>query len=254
MGAVVIYGLDQHLIHREFSGFEWKSLPLFLGGAAFLFVAHPILIPLANSCGDIKRFPGVLNWSMVFVTAINIVFAAMCFLYFTSGTCGSVIKNLGPGPIGTIVRVGISLEVMASFPLVAGSGFQALETGFQLERLRAFPFHPPGEANPHFFSRNIYYYVFRCGIVAILALFASTIKSFGLLVSLVGSLTIAATGFIFPQLFYLKLFYHEAKNWDKVLQVVIIVFGVGMTIWGTEQSIVELVDAFQATNTNSSSC
>jgi len=237
MGSVVIWGLEGHKIQRHYSYFEWETLPLFLGGAAFLFLSHVILVPLANSCGNIKKFPRVLDASMVFVAVVNIAFAALCYLYFTGNTCGSVISNLPQNSVvGDIVRIGISLEVMASFPLVAGSGFEAFETGFNLERIRAFPYLPAGQPHP-FFSRNIFYYLYRAGTIACFAILASAVKNFGILVSLIGSLTIAATGFVFPQAFYLKLYGHEVSKPDFVAQVLIICFGVGMTVLGTVQSI-----------------
>jgi proton-coupled amino acid transporter len=250
MGSVCIYGLDQHLIKKDYAAFKWETIPLFLGGAAFLFLSHVILIPLANSCGNYKKFPKVLDWSMLFVAVVNIAFAALCYLYFTSETCGSVIFNLPRGSIvGDIVRIGISLEVLASFPLVAGAGFEAFETGFNMERIRAFPYKRAGEPHP-FFSRNLFYYIFRGGVIASFALLASAIKNFGLLVSLVGSLTIAATGFIFPQIFYLRLYAHEVKMADKVGQILIVCFGIGMTVLGTVQSIQQIVEELHPAPSN----
>jgi len=254
MGAVVINGLENHLIRDDYSGFEWETLPLFLGGAAFLFLDHVILVPLANTCGNYKKFPRVLDFGMIFVTVINLIFAAFCYVFYTSKTAGSVIDNLLPNSIvGDIVRIGISLEVLASFPLVANAGFQSMETGFHLERIRAFP-HAGHNEHPHFFSRNIFYYLFRGGIIAFLALFASAVKNFGLLVSLIGSLTIASTGFVFPQLFWLKLFVFDPAGGVKssmflrpvvIVECIIIIFGLGITILGTEQSIEQLVDSLK---------
>lgn len=46
-----------------------------------------------------------------------------------------------------------------------------------------------------------------------LAVLASTMeKAFGSFVSLVGSFTIMATGFVFPQVFYLKIFKNEVGH------------------------------------------
>jgi len=70
----------------------------------------------------------------------------------------------------------------------------------------------------------------------VLAALAASISSFGAFVSLVGSFTIMATGFIFPQIFYLKLFSSELSGPQKVAQILIIVFGVGMTVLGTWQA------------------
>jgi len=63
-----------------------------------------------------------------------------------------VITNLGKSGLGDVVRVGISLEVLASFPLVSSAGFQSLETGFHaLKIVKAFPNAIPGAVTPFFF-------------------------------------------------------------------------------------------------------
>jgi amino acid permease len=214
-----------------------------LGTAAFLFCDHVIIVPLANASGDIKRFPRVLDYAMVFVTIANVIFAALAYLYFTSNTQGNVIANLPEGVTGDIVRIGISLEVLASFPLVATAGFSSIETGFALRKVRAFPYGNPLDSLP-LLSSNIFYYIFRVGIITVLAVIAASVPAFGVLVSLVGSLTIAATGFVFPQAIYLKLFHNEIRTWDRVVQIVIIVFGIGMTVLGTYQSTGALIDYF----------
>jgi proton-coupled amino acid transporter len=246
MGAVVIFGLTNHMLKpvHDYPAFEWKTFPVFLGGAVFLFCDHVIVLPLANSCGDYRRFPRVLDYAMVFVTVINIVFAGLAYAYWGDSTCGNVIGNLPKNSaVGDIVRIGISLEVLASFPLVANAGFQALESGFYLEKVRAFPYLAQGSPHP-FFSRNIFYYCFRVGIILGLAVLAVALaKQFGLLVSLIGSLTIMCTGFVFPQIFYMKLHRHELKKYDIVIQCSIILFGLAMTGLGTYQSLAEIISS-----------
>jgi amino acid permease len=244
MGAVVVFGLSNHMLKplHDYPVFVWETFPLFLGSAAFLFCDHVIVLPLANSCGNFKRFPRVLDYAMLFVTVVNLIFAGLSYGYWGSKTDGNVIGNLPTqSVVGDIVRIGISLEVLASFPLVASAGFQSLETGFGMERVRAFPFTTPGTPHP-FFSRNLKYYIFRGGVILSLAIVAAAVKNFGLLVSLVGALTIASTGFVFPQLFYMKLHSFSLKTYDMVIQCLIIVFGVGMTILGTYQSIQQIVE------------
>lgn len=243
--AIIVFGLEKKLLSpiHTYPIIKWETIPLFLGNAAFLFCSHVVVLPLANSCGNYKKFPPVLNWAVVFVTVINVIFAALSYGYWKDKTCGNVIGNLGKDSIiADIVRVGISLEVLASFPLVISAGFQSLETAFPnaMRPLRGFPKLAADAPHP-LFSRNIFYYIFRGGVIVILALLASTIKQFGELVSLIGSLTIMATGFIFPQLFYLKLFVNELKWYEKAWQITIIVFGVGMTVLGTEQALMGMI-------------
>jgi len=182
----------------------------------------------------------MLDWAVFFVAIIDILFAALSYLFWTSNICGNVIYNLPVNSIvGDIVRIAISAELLASFPLVASAGFQTLETGFELERIRAWPYTTVIITSPYF-SRNMFYYIFRGAVIALLAAFASSVENYGLLVSLIGSLTIAATGFIFPQILYLKIFGREMKMWDKIPQYAIICFGVGMTLLGTFQSLQEI--------------
>jgi len=243
---VLAYGFEHHLLKpiADYPILDWRHIPLFMGNAAFLFCDHVIVLPLAKSCGNYARFPRILDYAVIFVVIINVTFAGLAYGFWENNTCGNVIGNLPDGSaLGVIVRIGISLEVLASFPLVSSAGFQSLETAFHgLKRVKAFPHLPPESPHP-LFSRNIYYYLFRGGIIAVLGLLASTIKSFGSFVSLVGSFTIMATGFVFPQLFYMKLF--KLRDYQIFLQCLIIVFGVCMTGLGTYQAGVELVNTLR---------
>jgi len=239
--VVIEHGLEHHLLSpvNVYPIIKWETLPLFLGSAAFLFCSHVIVLPLANSCGNYRRFPRILDYAVVFVTLANIAFAGLSYGYWRDGTCGNVIKNLPKGSIvADIVRVGISLEVLASFPLVSSAGFQSLETAFPkaMRLVIAFPNSPLDAPHP-LFSRNIFYYLYRGGVIAVLALLASTIKNFGPLVSLIGSLTIMSTGFVFPQIFYLRLYNNELKWYDTACQLIIILFGLAMTVMGTQQAL-----------------
>lgn len=255
MISVIAYGFENHLLKpfTEVSHpiIKWETMPLFMGNAAFLFCDHVVVLPLAKSCGNYARFPRILDYAVVFVVAINVTFASLAYAFWEDDTCGNVIGNLDKhSAIGDIVRVGISLEVMASFPLVSSAGFQSLETAFHsLVHVKAFP-HLPADAPHPFFSGNIKYYLFRGIVITVLALLASTITQFGSFVSLVGSFTIMATGFVFPQLFYMKLFDDELKLHHKIWQYAIIVFGVGMTALGTYQSVDGLVQSIRHPDVN----
>jgi amino acid permease len=253
MISVIAYGFQRHLLLpvADYPIINWEHIPLFMGNAAFLFCDHVIVLPLAKSCGNYSRFPRILDYAVIFVVIINVSFAGLAYAFWQDQTCGNVIGNLDKhSVVGDIVRIGISLEVMASFPLVSSAGFQSLETAFYgLRHVKAFP-NLPSDAPHPFFSRNVFYYFFRGGSILILAVLASTITSFGSFVSLVGSFTIMATGFVFPQLFYLKLFSKELKWHHKVWQCAIIVFGIGMTALGTYQAVAGLVQTIRHPNVN----
>jgi len=240
MVSVVVYGLDHHLLKpiSEYPVINWEHIPLFMGNAAFLFCDHVVVMPLAKGCGNYSKFPNVLSWAVTFVTILNVVFAGLAYGFFLGDTKGNVIDNLPDKDIlATIVRVGISLEVLASFPLVISAAFQALETvSHTMEIIKPFPRTAPDAPHP-LFSRNILYYAFRCGIIVLLAGAAIGMgQKFGDFVSLVGSFTIMATGFVFPQWFYLRLFHFELSPVEKAVQYAVIVFGVGMTGLGTFQA------------------
>jgi len=253
MISVIAYGFQQHLLlpFADYPKINWEHIPLFMGNAAFLFCDHVIVLPLAKSCGNYSRFPRILDYAVIFVVLINVSFAGLAYAFWQDKTCGNVIGNLPKhSVVRDIVRIGISLEVMASFPLVSSAAFQSLETAFYgLRHVSAFP-NLPADAPHPFFSRNVYYYFFRGGIIMILAVLASTITSFGSFVSLVGSFTIMATGFVFPQLFYLKLFNKELLWYHKAWQCAIIAFGIGMTGLGTYQAIDGLVASIRHPDVN----
>jgi len=240
MGTVIYYGFENHLQTPidTYPGINWNTLPLWFGTAAFFFCNHIIVVPIANASGDTKRFPRVLDYSMLFITIANLLFAAMGYAFFHEKTESNIIANLPTGIFIGIVRVCICVELLFSFPLVNASGLQNMESGFQFFR-RHFSAFPWGQGE-RVLSRNPWFYALRIVINSLLALIASTITFFGYFVSLVGALMLASAGFILPPIFYLRLTPVSKLNFS--IHIAIIVFGIFATSLGTYQAVEGIID------------
>eukprot|EP01133_Synstelium_polycarpum_P009276 gene9276-10879_t len=239
MTTVIVYGIKDNSIHpiADYT-FDYKKIPGYVGTAAFFFCNHIVVVPISHASGDPKRYPRVLDFAMVFITVINVAFALVAYLYFNfspNGIQSNIVENLPNGTFANIVRICVVFELACSFPIVCGAGLNVVESSIAIYRKHFTAFPEEGEEK-RFLSRNWKFYAVRVVIVSILAGFASAINNFGAFLSLIGSLMLAVAGFVIPPLLSLSFFPEQSRTW-KVIHIIIVVFGVAITILGSYQSI-----------------
>jgi len=59
--------------------------------------------------------PILRRCSMVFVTALNLSFAVICYLWWGPDTQGNIIENLPPGWIPDTVRIFLCIDLMFTY-------------------------------------------------------------------------------------------------------------------------------------------
>ncbi|EGG23253.1 hypothetical protein DFA_05385 [Cavenderia fasciculata] len=278
MITVISYGIKDYSIEplSEYK-VDYANIPLWFGVAAFFFCNHIVVIPISHASGDCRRYPRVLDASMLFITIFNVLFAILGYLYFNfaniNGVVGvpaNIVEALPDGIFANIVRACVIAELVCSFPILAGAGLNVVESSstFFHRHFSAFPenannnkitetnsketnsketFIAVGQpqSKTKFLSRNWKFYVIRVVIVGILAAIGTTIKTFGSYTSLIGSLMLAVAGFVVPPLLYIRFFPDQTKL-SKIIHIAITVFGVAATILGTYQSIDALVKGDQS--------
>ncbi|GAM17239.1 hypothetical protein SAMD00019534_004140 [Acytostelium subglobosum LB1] len=253
MGTVLAYGGVDYKI-RPLSEYhtDYSKVPLWFGVAAFFYCNHIITIPVSHASGDCTRYPKVLNYAMSFITVINVTFALLAYLFFDSyvnadgkrGVPSSITGVLPEGVFASVVRVGIVLELLCSYPIVNAAGLNTVESSVRLYKNYLSPFPqgnmPDDKGKRKFFSRNWKFYVFQAVLNTAMAAIASTISNFGSYTSLIGSLLLATSGFVIPSFIYFKFFPEISKKF-KALLIVIIIFGIGATGLGTYYAIDSLI-------------
>ncbi|EFA86287.1 hypothetical protein PPL_00074 [Heterostelium album PN500] len=254
MGTIMVYGgIDYSIKPYQEYNVDYSKVPLWFGVAAFFFGSHIVVVPISHASGDARRYPKVLNYGMLFITIVNLVFAILGYLYFyfyvdpVTGVVGvpsAITQVLPKGAFANVVRVCIVLELICSYPLIFGAGMNVVESSVSVFFKHFSPF-PVSDRDKDgkklFISRNWKFYILRLLINVALAAVATTIKKFGSYTSLIGSLMLALTGFVVPPLLYIRYF-PEQSRLLFVSHIAIAIFGLGATVYGTYQSIVDLIN------------
>ncbi|EGG23244.1 hypothetical protein DFA_05376 [Cavenderia fasciculata] len=252
MITVITYGIKDYSVEPlSHYKVDYANIPLWFGVAAFFFCNHIVVVPISHASGDYRRYPSVLNASMVFITIINILFTTLGYLYFNFATVdgvvgvpSNIVMALPNGIFANIVRACVIAELICSFPIIVGAGLNVVDSSLEFfhNHFSAFPNNNKvcDDGSTKFFSRNWKFYVIRVIIIGILAAIGTTIKTFGSYTSLIGSLMLAIAGFVIPPLLYIRFFPEQSKL-STTVHIIITVFGVAATILGTYQSIDALI-------------
>lgn len=230
--ATLVYAIRNHHIDMEsLPSIKWEGVPPAMGNLAFLFLSHIVTLPMAQSLGrDLEeptRFHRVVNYSYVFIIVVNLVFGALCYLYFGLSTEDNVIKNLSTGTILQIVRVFLSVDLLFTVPMILAVGREIVENSVLTWTCTK---------SHDTLTRNI---VRFCLVVILIALAYAIIKSggneaFGNVVTLVGGICNFSLGFILPPIFHIKVHsFRRLGMLRSVFLVFIIALGVLMLVGST---------------------
>lgn len=105
----------------EYPLFRYETFPLFLGNAAFLYLIHSVVLPTEQAMKDNSKYTVALNYSMVFVTVLNLVYATLTYMLYAEKTQGNVIDNISHGAIKTTVRIFLSVDLVRATSSYCGA-------------------------------------------------------------------------------------------------------------------------------------
>eukprot|EP01132_Coremiostelium_polycephalum_P005170 gene5170-6435_t len=148
MVTIVIYGIKDNSVHPVSDyKFEPENIPLWFGVAAFFFCNHIVVVPISHASGNVRKYPKVLDFAMLFITIINVAFGILCYLYFNFSENGPIPANIidilpKDDTMAKIVRIGIVLELTCSYPIVVGAGLAVVESSIQFYQ-KHFTAYPP---------------------------------------------------------------------------------------------------------------
>lgn len=215
----------------------WRTLPVTFGMAVYAYEGIGVVLPCETAMTKPDKFPAVVMTVMVITFFFYTGFGAVCYLAFGAQTSDLILENMvqfadqagGPWHVLTaVVRGCLIFTVAATFPvqLFVVSDIVEQEYMFKDGRWRT---HMLLKAN-----------IFRTLLVAAAVLVAWLVPHFGPLMGIIGGIGSAALQFIFPSLFYLKLFPEMSKA-RRAACVVFVVTGAVGGILGTIDSISQLV-------------
>ncbi|KAI9264803.1 transmembrane amino acid transporter protein-domain-containing protein [Sporodiniella umbellata] len=218
IGLVYLYYYDfLTLAVHGVGNVEWvinpSSFPMFIGTAVFTFEGVGLIIPITESMKDPKKFPKVLSWTMLFITALFISVGFLSYMAFGDKVQTVILLNLPVNHLVNTIQGLYAIAICLSIPLQLFPAIRIVETSL---------FSKSGKHNPIVkWQKNMVRLasVFLCAAVAIAG--SADLDKF---VSLIGSVFCIPLCFLFPPLFHYK---GVAKTWRaKFIDWTIITFGV----------------------------
>jgi len=238
VAAVFQVGFQRYGIHSldSYRPFVRPStLPIFFGIVSFGFTVHSLALEVHVSMKDPERYPLVVNLALGFVTTVYTLFGCLAYLFFAADTKQEITMNLAAGWESDIVKIAICVVLVFAYPL------QMFPVVCILEAAIFKPSSFPTNRKQNLFDtlkRN----VFRSLLVISTAGLAIVIPCFGLFASLCGAFSNSFISFIFPPLFYLKLFGRTTPMLKKLACGFVFLVGVVGMVVGTAVSGKDIVE------------
>ena len=181
------------------------SFATLISFAVFSFEGIGLVLPLENSVRpDVARiFERLFSATVGAVTLLYTLVGALGYVAWGSEVGYSLLDNViqlqGRSPFVIIVLVGFLIGGFCSYPLNMYPVTARLE--ILCNAADSAGNDKPGTSHP-VLRRSL----IRVGLVILALALAITIPSFGLFISLIGSLFSTALAFVFPTLFHMKVF------------------------------------------------
>lgn len=224
LGAMAVVLVEEVVIFMN----RWPVLQAFgsvsmffygLGVAVYSFEGIGMALPLEAEMKDKSKFGKILGLTMLFIAFMYGSFGAFGYFAFGENTKDIITANLGKGWVSTLVQLGLCVNLFFTLPLMMNPVYEVIERRFW---------------------DGSYCLWLRWILVLVVSLVALLVPNFADFLSLVGSSTCCALGFVLPSLFH-YLVYKEEMGWKGTfLDVAIMVLGVFLGISGTWYSLLEI--------------
>ncbi|CAO3695601.1 unnamed protein product [Rhizopus stolonifer] len=225
------YELHYNGIGPDVKAINPANFALMIGTATFSFEGIGLVLPIADSMKDPKRFPFVVTIGMTIVCSVYILIGTMSYLAYGSHIQAAVVYNLPAQNALTLsVQCLYSLAIILTAPFMLFPATAILEKAVFSGRVSG------ATCKRTKWLKNL----FRIFLLLICAAIAFLVggQNLDIFVSLVGSLACVPLCFIFPGLFHLKI---AKPTKDKVYDVLLVIFGVFVMIYTLYVTIYSLI-------------
>ncbi|KAK8554098.1 hypothetical protein V6N13_073014 [Hibiscus sabdariffa] len=241
MGFVVKEDIQQvvggDFSFRDRKAFDLAGLPFAGGMAVFCFEGFGMTLALEQSMRESRTFPKVLAISFAWITVVYILFGTFGYIAFGDDTKDIITLNLPNDWTAIAVQIGMCLGLVFTLPIMVHPICEIMEG--KLEKTISFQnFRNNDDESLMTRIGKFGIYIGRAVLVIGLAMLASFVPSFGVLVSLVGSTVCALISFVLPASFHLTLLGSSLSFWQKGLDVFILLCGLLFAVYGTYTTIV----------------
>lgn len=180
-----------------------------------------------------ENFGKALASAYIVSASTKLLFSLLPFLSFGSKTKKAVINNLPPGPIHMAVSSFFAFNCVLSYVL---NLFPILETTHN-----SVITHVRNDKKPSFFT----YAIVRVTLILMTVAVAISIPSFYVIVMFAGSTIGSFLETIFPCVLHLKLRYKQLHLYQIVVHILLLCFGIAVTILGVGSSIKTIIELYE---------
>mmetsp|Transcript_28396 Transcript_28396/g.55213 ORF Transcript_28396/g.55213 Transcript_28396/m.55213 type:complete len:448 (+) Transcript_28396:136-1479(+) len=182
--------------HNSFSSSIW-DYPMItpetyfrsFGSIAFFFCVNVNAMPIERSMKTPSKWGPVVFVTCLTLAVVNIIYGGTVFMLLKENTCGNVVLNLNEQEWITVLpKITMCLELVVSYPLILYAAVDIVERTLGSSK-----------GSPAI-SKKIVIFIMAC----LPAVFAQ-IKSFAILVNLVGGFGASLSSYCFPPLLFLKV-------------------------------------------------
>ncbi|KAJ1651883.1 hypothetical protein IWQ61_007655 [Dispira simplex] len=240
--TIVVGFVDMAHLHATqditYSVLTITRLPSAIASISFAFSGTVVYPHVEASMKNPQSWPRVITVSMFSITIMYLLMSICGYAVYGNTTVSPILSNLPAGAAKNVALILISLHVILAAPIMLTTFALEVEQGHNItvERL--------GRTR-EFLVR----FAFRTIIVAALYGIAIAIPFFSDVLSLIGALSTCMVFFVFPTIWYVRLFgFKVLRWWEWILCIVILVLGVVGVIMGSVQAIQSLIQHTQEGN------
>ncbi|KAG0215121.1 hypothetical protein BGX28_000826 [Mortierella sp. GBA30] len=212
-----------------------RHLPIALATFAFSYGGNVIFPHVEESMKYKRAWNKIVFWGMLTVTLLYILCSTSGYAVYGDGVKSPIYQNLPGGTTRTISTIIITLHVLLAIPLFLTTFNLQIESALKLDSRGL-------SAKTEFLYRA----VIRTLSMVLAATIALFFPYFGQMMSLLGALSDGMLTFVFPVVFYLKLYgFRRVGKIELLLMGLIIIIGTAGAAIGTVDAIKELAKAYR---------
>lgn len=212
-----------------------RNLPIALATFAFSYGGNVIFPHVEESMKNKKAWNKIILWGTLTVTLLYILCSTSGYAVYGDGVKSPIYQNLPGGATRTISTIIITLHVLLAIPLFMTTFNLQIESALKLE-------------NRGFSAKTEWAYraILRTLSMILVATIALFFPYFGQMMSLLGALSDGMLTFVFPVVFYLKLYgFKRVGKIELLLMALIIIIGTAGSVIGTIDAVKELAKAYR---------
>ncbi|KAI1317991.1 hypothetical protein EDD11_007374 [Mortierella claussenii] len=212
-----------------------RNLPISLATFAFSYGGNVVFPHVEESMKHKRSWNKLILWGTLTVTLLYVLCSTSGYAIYGDIVKSPIYLNLPTGATRTISTIIITLHVLLAIPLFM--------TTFNLQIEAALKLDSRGLSSK---AEFVYRAVLRAISMIIVATIALFFPYFGQMMSLLGALSDGMLTFVFPVVFYLKLYgFKRVGKLELLVMVLIIIVGTAGAAIGTVDAIKELAKAYR---------